>query len=67
VITREVTKDWLTGLSTLITYAAETRKNRLKEVLLTYQSTGYRIKPISPTLLADQYQLELKRAKIIIS
>lgn len=67
VITRDVPEGWLSALTTLVTYAAFARKNRLKETLLTYQSTGYRIRPISPTLLEKDYPNELHRAKLILS
>lgn len=63
---KEVTSDWLKSLSTLIAYAGHARKNAVRDVLLTYQYAGYRIVPVSPIKLSEQYTHQLHRAKAIL-
>lgn len=64
---KEVTSDWLKSLTTLVAYAGHARKNAVRDVLITHQYAGYRIVPVSPTILSEQYKHQFDRAKAILS
>lgn len=63
---KEVSSEWLKSLTTLIAYAGHSRKNAVRDVLITHQYAGYRIVPVSQTILSEQFNHQLMRAKAIL-
>lgn len=63
---KEVSSDWLKSLTTLIAYAGHARKNAVRDVLISHQYAGYRIVPVSPSILSEKYEHQFKRAKAIL-
>jgi len=64
---RAVDSEWLSALHMLTTYATTVLKGRVRNTLITYQNAGYKIIPVSPTILEEKYNHAFKRAKAILA